>query len=132
MYNSKELEAIRILHDEGSHDYLVDYRYNPNDIFRVLSSIQSYNRFDSFAVIEFIEKLLKFYNKNIEKSVLNNIYFKFGKEYSSVLYICLDMRNEDLKRVMNSINQLKRLLNYDEYNVEKDKFGVHIIRIWFD
>jgi hypothetical protein len=115
------------------HENVLMYRIelNKNDLIQLLDQSNGYNNFDPIKIKEFVEKVDKKFHE-LYKDRFFSIRFIFGREYSPVLYIKVNTINRDLKSLYNSINQLKRKIDCNEFNIREDIYGDCEIRIWWD
>ena len=115
------------------HENILMYRIELEalDLIELLDKLEGYNNFDPIKVKNFIKKVDKKFRELYNNRFLC-IRFIFGREYSPVLYIKVNTINQELKPLLNSINQLKRKIDCDEFNITKDIYGDCDIRIWWD
>jgi hypothetical protein len=102
-----------------------------SDLIQLLDQIRGYNSFDPIELKKFVQKVDKKFQE-LYKDEIFNIRFIFGREYSPVLYIKINTEKENIKPLINSIQQLKKNLNCDEFNINENEFSDTEIRIWFD
>jgi hypothetical protein len=101
------------------------------DLIQLLDQIGEYNNFDPIEMKKFVQKVDKKFNELYEDEIFR-IRFIFGREYSPVIYIKINTEKENIKPLINSIRQLIRNINCDEFNINEDKYGDVEIRIWWD
>lgn len=121
-------EALELIHKE-TLTYTVDYKEDFDSLIELLEVLREENNFNPKDVIKFIKNLQKIQKKLLP---LERISLKFGREYSEVLYITVDVYPENQEKILKEIKRAGYNLKCDEYS-EKEKFyNKLIVRMWWD
>ena len=122
------LNSIKNIH-ENTLMYQIELK--TPDLIQLLDQIGEYNNFDPIEMKKFVQRVDKKFHE-LYSNKLYRIRFIFGREYSPVLYIKINTEKENIKSLINSIRQLIRNINCDEFNIREDIYGDVEVRIWWD